>query len=47
MPPWPADVEYSHFIGEKRLTDNQIEILQNWVKMVRLQVISQISYYPK
>ena len=32
MPPWPADVEYSHFIGEKRLTDNQIEILQNWVK---------------
>jgi hypothetical protein len=30
MPPWPADTEYTHFIGEKVLTDTEIEILQKW-----------------
>lgn len=30
MPPWPADTEYTHFIGEKVLTDSEIEILQKW-----------------
>lgn len=32
MPPWPADPEFSHFIGERRLTDAQITTIQNWVK---------------
>lgn len=32
MPPWPADVTYSHFIGEKILTDGEIETIQQWVK---------------
>jgi hypothetical protein len=31
MPPWPADPNYSHFIGERRLTDEQIELIQQWV----------------
>lgn len=30
MPPWPADPEYSHFIGEKLLTDEEIELIQKW-----------------
>ena len=30
MPPWPADTEYSHFIGEKTLTENEKEILEQW-----------------
>lgn len=32
MPPWPADAQYSHFIGEKVLTDNQIKTLGRWVE---------------
>jgi len=32
MPPWPADKNYSHFIGEKGLTDEEIELIQVWVK---------------
>ena len=32
MPPWPADPSYSHFIGEKRLSEAQIQTIQNWVK---------------
>mgnify|MGYP006137337735 CR=1 FL=1 len=30
MPPWPADTEYSHFIGEKTITEEQKIILQEW-----------------
>ena len=30
MPPWPADPNYSHFIGEKILTENEKMILQKW-----------------
>jgi len=32
MPPWPADPSYSHFLAERVLTDNQIQLIQNWVK---------------
>lgn len=32
MPPWPADVHYSSFIEEKRLSNAQIKTIQNWVK---------------
>lgn len=31
MPPWPADVTYSHFIGEMVLTTNEINNIQSWV----------------
>lgn len=32
MPPWPADPTYSHFIGEKFLTQEEIATLQNWAQ---------------
>jgi hypothetical protein len=31
MPPWPADPSYSHFVGEKRLTEEQITLISRWV----------------
>lgn len=31
MPPWPADPNYSHFLGERYLTDAQIALIQLWV----------------
>ena len=31
MPPWPADKDYRHFANEKGLTDDEIEIIKNWV----------------
>ncbi len=32
MPPWPADEQYSHFINERILTENEILLIQNWYK---------------
>lgn len=32
MPPWPADPTYSHFTGERYLTDEEISLIANWVK---------------
>jgi hypothetical protein len=32
MPPWPADTNYSHFAGEKKLSKADIELLQKWVQ---------------
>jgi hypothetical protein len=31
MPPWPADANYSHFIDEKVLSDEEIELIATWV----------------
>ena len=31
MPPWPADANYTHFVGEKILTDFEISLLQKWI----------------
>lgn len=31
MPPWPADAEYTHFANERRLSEEQIEMIRNWV----------------
>jgi hypothetical protein len=31
MPPWPADPSYSHFVGEKVLTDAEIATIGLWV----------------
>ncbi len=30
MPPWPADKNYSHFINEKSLSDEQILTIKQW-----------------
>jgi mono/diheme cytochrome c family protein len=31
MPPWPADVSYTHFIDEKVLSQQQIDLIAAWV----------------
>lgn len=31
MPPWPADPNYTHFIGERVLTQNEINLIKLWV----------------
>lgn len=31
MPPWPADRSYTHFAGEKGLSDAQIAMIAEWV----------------
>lgn len=31
MPPWKADPEYAHLLGETALTDQEIETIGNWV----------------
>ncbi len=31
MPPWPADASYTHFIGEKVLTQDEIDMIASWV----------------
>lgn len=31
MPPWPADASYTHFVGEKVLSEDQISLIQKWV----------------
>lgn len=32
MPPWPADRNYTHFLGEKYLTAEQKDIIKKWVE---------------
>lgn len=32
MPPWPADATYSHFVGERVLSNNEIENIKTWVE---------------
>ena len=33
MPPWPADAKYTHFVGERSLTDDQIKQISDWVDL--------------
>jgi len=32
MPPWPADASYSHFLGERVLSDSEIQAIAAWVE---------------
>jgi hypothetical protein len=32
MPPWPADPTYRHFLGERVLTDKEIQTIKRWVE---------------
>ena len=32
MPPWHADPDYSHFIGERVLTDEEKQLITDWVQ---------------
>ena len=31
MPPWPADPSYTHFVGERVLTPEEIELIKTWI----------------
>lgn len=31
MPPWPADAGYTHFVGERVMTQHDIDLIKNWV----------------
>ena len=31
MPPWPADASYTHFVDEKVLTQDEIDLIARWV----------------
>jgi Secretion system C-terminal sorting domain/Copper type II ascorbate-dependent monooxygenase, N-terminal domain/Copper type II ascorbate-dependent monooxygenase, C-terminal domain len=31
MPPWKADPNYTHFIGERRLSDAEVNLIAEWV----------------
>ena len=31
MPPWPADRHYQNYVGERGLTDEQIELISEWI----------------
>jgi mono/diheme cytochrome c family protein len=37
MPPWPADPGYTHFIGERTLSQEQIDLIKKWVQQGKLQ----------
>ncbi len=57
MPPWPADANYSHFVGERSLTDDQIKQISDWVdsntprgdstKEIAAPVFKNISFFGK
>lgn len=32
MPPWPADPSYTHFLGERMLSDSEITIIKTWIE---------------
>lgn len=32
MPPWPADITYTHFVGERKLTLDELELIKQWVE---------------
>ena len=46
MPPWPADPSYSHFVGEKVLSDRDIAIIQKWVKQGAVEGGQKYVYRP-
>ena len=48
MPPWPADPEYTHFIGERVLSENEIQLIKKWVEQgKKLGDSPQIPVLPK
>lgn len=33
MPPWPADVNYSTFVGQRHLSDHEIALFKRWAEL--------------
>lgn len=53
MPPWPADPNYSHFVGELALSESEKQTLTNWIQQgapegnkAELRVKPDIQKYP-
>ncbi|MFO0322926.1 MAG: hypothetical protein ACK504_10930 [Bacteroidota bacterium] len=47
MPPWPADANYTHFIGERILTEEEIETIKVWIEdKMPLGNVSKIPVAP-
>lgn len=45
MPPWPADPNYSHFIGERILSENEKQLFKNWYQNgCKMGDTSKINY---
>jgi hypothetical protein len=44
MPPWPADPTYTHFVGERVLTDQQIALIQRWYEQGAVEGSSEYAY---
>ena len=44
MPPWPPDKEYSTFIGERYLTEDEIHIILDWIGEGASQGDSVLEY---
>ena len=44
MPPWPADPSYSHFVGEKILSDRDIAVIQKWVSQGAVEGNQKYKY---
>ena len=50
MPPWPADPNYSNFIGEKYLNKSEINLIKEWIKQGKIKGDSNLlstPNYPK
>ena len=46
MPPWLPDCQPGEFLGDRRLTDRQIETFQEWVKQGAPEGGSSVPMYP-
>jgi hypothetical protein len=46
MPPWPADPEYSHFLNERILSTEEIDLITQWVAAGALQGDSTLAPPP-
>jgi len=44
MPPWPPDREYSTFIGERYLAEDEIHIILDWIEEGASQGDSELEY---
>ncbi|MFN6038821.1 MAG: hypothetical protein ACK452_10180, partial [Bacteroidota bacterium] len=47
MPPWPADPDYSHFLGERVLSLDQIELIKKWIENKMPSGDTSRLHYPK